>query len=140
MEVLKKIMDTFTVAEEIDDDMEDTNEVNIPVSHYESPAIGKSIAGLTSNTKMILFEPRSFEDCEDIANHLKSKRATVVNLHRLQKEYAQRTIDFLTGVVFALDGTIKKIGHNVILCTPATIGVAGEINGQEETEATEEAE
>ena len=59
---------------------------------------------------------------------LKERRAAVINLHRLQRDYAQRTIDFLTGVVFALDGSIQKIGHNVILCTPKTIGVEGEIS------------
>ena len=52
----------------------------------------------------------------------------VVNLHKLDREYAQRTIDFLTGVVFALDGKIQKIGQNVILCSPAEIGVQGTIS------------
>ena len=52
---------------------------------------------------MVLFEPRSFEESEEVARYLKEKRAAVVNLHRLQRDYAQRTIDFLTGVVFALD-------------------------------------
>jgi len=65
---------------------------------------------------------------EEVARHLKEKRAAVVNLHRLPRDYAQRTIDFLTGVVFALDGSIQKIGHNVILCTPKSIGVHGEIS------------
>ncbi|MDD7281807.1 MAG: cell division protein SepF, partial [Erysipelotrichaceae bacterium] len=55
-------------------------------------------------------------------------RAVVVNLHKLDREYAQRTIDFLTGVVFALDGKIQKIGQNVILCSPSQIGVQGSIN------------
>ncbi|MFR6487948.1 MAG: cell division protein SepF [Clostridium sp.] len=40
----------------------------------------------------------------------------------------QRTIDFLTGVIFALDGSIQKIGHNVILCTPRSVAVHGEIS------------
>ena len=59
---------------------------------------------------------------------MKSRRAAVVNLHKLQRDYAQRTIDFLTRVVVALDGSIQKIGHNVILCTPKNVGVDGEIN------------
>jgi cell division inhibitor SepF len=46
----------------------------------------------------------------------------------LNREYAQRTIDFLTGVVFALDGSIQKIGHNVILCAPKSVGVHGKIS------------
>ena len=77
---------------------------------------------------MVLFEPRSFDEAEEIARHLKVRRACVVNLHRLQRDYAQRTIDFLTGVVFALDGTIQKIAHNTILLTPSTVGVEGVIS------------
>ena len=77
---------------------------------------------------MVLFEPRSFEEAEEIASHLKQRRAAVVNLHRLSRDYAQRTIDFLAGSVFALDGKIQKIGQNVILCSPRSIGVDGEIS------------
>lgn len=97
------------------------------LSDYEKPK-GKSVSGIPTNAKMVLFEPRSFEESEDVGRYLKDKRAAVVNLHRLQRDYAQRTIDFLTGVVFAIDGSIQKIGHNVILCTPNTIGVEGEIS------------
>lgn len=97
-----------------------------PVSEYETPTT--SVSSTPSNASMVLFEPRSFEEAEEIAKHLKQKRASVVNLHRLPRDYAQRTIDFLTGVVFALDGTIQKIGHNVILCTPKDVNVAGDIS------------
>ena len=97
-----------------------------PVSSYETPQT--SVSSTPSNASMVLFEPRSFEEAEEIAKHLKQRRACVVNLHRLQRDYAQRTIDFLTGVVFALDGTIQKIGHNVILCTPKNVNVAGDIS------------
>lgn len=77
---------------------------------------------------MVLFEPRSFSEAEEVGQRLKEGRAVVVNLHKLDREYAQRTIDFLTGVVFALDGKIQKIGQNVILCSPAEIGVQGTIS------------
>lgn len=97
-----------------------------PVSTYESKST--KVSAIPSNAQMVLFEPRSFEEAEEIARHLKQRRAAVVNLHKLQRDYAQRTIDFLTGVVFALDGTIQKIGHNVILCTPRSIGVDGVIS------------
>lgn len=97
-----------------------------PVSSYE--ATKTSVNSIPTNASMVLFEPRSFEEAEEIAKHLKNRKACVVNLHRLQREYAQRTIDFLTGVVFALDGTIQKIGHNVILCTPKNVNVTGDIS------------
>ena len=97
-----------------------------PVSTYEAKQT--KVQGVPTNAQMVLFEPRSFEEAEEIARHLKQRRACVVNLHKLQRDYAQRTIDFLTGVVFALDGTIQKIGHNVILCTPKNVGVDGAIS------------
>ncbi len=94
-------------------------------SAYEHPKTSSS--NLSANTKMVLFEPRSFGEAEEVGSRLKEGRAVVVNLHKLDREYAQRTIDFLTGVVFALNGNIQKIGQNVILCYPAEIGVSGTI-------------
>ena len=96
-----------------------------PISSYESKST--TVSNIPDNASMSLFEPRAFEECEEIARHLKANRAAVVNLHRLQRDFAQRTIDFLTGVVFALDGTIQKIGHNVVLCAPKNVTVSGEI-------------
>lgn len=129
MGLMDKLKETFTTVEtEDDEELEMSEEEAQKVSHYEQPTGNKNVAKVAQNTKMVLFEPRSFDEAEEVARHLKERRAAVVNLHRLQREYAQRTIDFLTGVVFALDGTIQKIGHNVILCTPATIGVHGEIS------------
>lgn len=110
------------------DDAEYQQSETKPVSAYESPKKQGVSSNVKADTKMVLFEPRSFEEAEEIARHLKQRRAAVVNLHRLQRDYAQRTIDFLTGVVFALDGTIQKIGHNVILCSPKSIGVEGNIS------------
>lgn len=112
--------------DEGEEDLEYTENEAKPVStsQYETK---QAKVNTPANAQMVLFEPRSFEESEEIARHLKQKRACVVNLHRLQRDYAQRTIDFLTGVVFALDGSIQKIGHNVILCAPKNVGVDGEI-------------
>ncbi|MEF9968156.1 MAG: cell division protein SepF [Longicatena sp.] len=97
------------------------------ISEYESPK-SKAVNHLPQDTKMVLFEPRSFDEAEEIARRLKENKAAVINLHKLQRDYAQRTIDFLTGVIFALDGSIQKIGHNVILCTPKNVPVHGQID------------
>ena len=112
--------------EEYEEVLEYYDEEVETISQYEAPK--SQVKKVASDTKMVLFEPRSFDEAEEIARHLKSRRAAVVNLHKLQRDYAQRTIDFLTGVVVALDGSIQKIGHNVILCTPKNVGVDGEIN------------
>ena len=99
-----------------------------PQARYERPKSRSNASTINAGTKMVLFEPRSFGEAEEVGQRLKEGRAVVVNLHKLDRDYAQRTIDFLTGVVFALDGKIQKIAQNAILCSPAQIGVQGSIN------------
>jgi cell division inhibitor SepF len=132
MSFRKKLKDFIAPIEE-DEVLELDEEESKRLSDYEQPQ-NKALTKTSLDTKMVLFEPRSFDEAEEVARHLKERRAAVVNLHRLPRDYAQRTIDFLTGVVFALDGSIQKIGHNVILCTPKSIGVHGKISldGEEE--------
>lgn len=86
----------------------------------------------TKDSQLILFEPRAFAETQDIANHLKNKKAAVVNLHRLQKEQSKRVVDFLSGVIFAIEGDIQRIGPRIFLCTPKNIGVSGTIDLEEE--------
>ena len=85
------------------------------ISEYEEPR-AKVVNRVPTDTKMVLFEPRSFDEAEEVAKRLKENRAAVVNLHKLRR------------------GSSPKIGHNVILCAPRTIGVHGNITleGSEE--------
>ena len=117
------------IAPEVDDEeqLELTQEEARAVSSYEK-GILQSSSSITANTNIVLFEPRNFDEAEEIGHHIKNKRACCVNLHRMPSEYRQRIIDFLSGVVYGVDGSIKKIGENVILCSPKNLQVGGDIN------------
>ena len=92
----------------------------------------KKALNANKDSQLILFEPRAFAETQDIANHLKQKKAAVVNLHRLQKEQSKRVVDFLSGVIFAIEGDIQRIGPRIFLCTPKNIGVSGTIDLDED--------
>ncbi|MDR0268917.1 cell division protein SepF [Paenibacillus sp.] len=79
------------------------------------------------NVKVILHEPRSYDEAQEIADHLRSHRSVVVNLQRVRTDQALRIIDFLSGTVYALSGSISKIGGNIFLCTPDTVEISGTI-------------
>ena len=117
------------IAPEVEDEeqLELTQEEARAVSSYEK-GILQSSSSITANTNIVLFEPRNFDEAEEIGHHIKNKRACCVNLHRMPSEYRQRIIDFLSGVVYGVDGSIKKIGENVILCSPKNLQVGGDIN------------
>ena len=118
----------FIAPMDEDEVLEVEQEEDSPSSYAYEHSKSIALNRLPGDTKMVLFEPRSFDEAEEVAKRLKENKAAVINLHKLQRDYAQRTIDFLTGVIFALDGSIQKIGHNVILCAPKNVGVHGEIS------------
>lgn len=122
----------FEEGEEEDyDDVEiDTEETKTSLfEKAKSSRTSDAVKALNANkdSHLILFEPRAYSETQDIANYLKQKRAAVVNLHRLQKEQAKRVIDFLSGVIYAIEGDIQQIGPKIFLCTPKNIGVSGNI-------------
>lgn len=116
------------------DDEEDIEEVDTEqqTSIFEKAKFTKTsdaVKALNANkdSHLVLFEPRAYSDTQDIAVFLKQKKAAVVNLHRLQKEQSKRVVDFLSGVIFAIDGDIQHIGPKIFLCTPRNVGVEGNI-------------
>jgi len=82
----------------------------------------------SKGSKVVLVEPRVYAEAQDIAEHLKNRRATIVNLQRIEREQGVRIIDFLSGTVYALGGDIQRIGKDIFLCTPENVEVSGEIS------------
>ncbi len=79
------------------------------------------------SSKLVLCEPRNYEETQDIADHLRSRRAILVNLQRVRPDQAMRIVDFLSGTVYALNGSISKVGPNIFVCTPDSVEIQGAI-------------
>lgn len=77
-----------------------------------------------SRMKVVVIEPRSFDDVQQVANCLKEKKPVVINFENTDAEDAKRIIDFISGTTYALAGDIKKVGRNVFLCAPSNVNVA----------------
>lgn len=99
------------------------NEVAVP-----NNVVSLQAATSSKNSKLVLVEPRVYAEAQDIAEQLKNKRATVVNLQRIDRDQGKRIIDFLSGTVYALGGDIQRIGTDIFLCTPENVEVSGEIS------------
>jgi len=117
------------IYEEVDIDVEEEPAKTSMFEKAKSTKTSDAVKALSANkdSHLVLFEPRAYSETQEIAIYLKQKRAAVVNLHRLQKEQSKRVIDFLSGVIFAIEGDIQQIGPKIFLCTPKNIGVTGNI-------------
>ena len=80
----------------------------------------------TTQLKLVIMNPENFEEARDIADHLKSKKPVVINLEGVEREIARRIVDFLSGAVFALDGSIQKVSNGIFLIAPYNVGIMGD--------------
>ncbi len=76
--------------------------------------------------EVTIMEPRSFGEAVQIVKKLKDKNTVVLNLHLLDKEQSQRTIDFVCGAAHALNGTPQKVGDMVFVFTPSNVALSVE--------------
>ena len=84
---------------------------------------------------MKVVKPERFDEVRTIGEHLLARRTVVLNLEETNKETTKRIIDFLCGVVFAIDGQVKKVANATYVVTPKNVDVSGE---QPEAAAVEE--
>ena len=123
---LKKFKKLFVA-----DDEEDINDNGEDDFYSVSKEDAVKEADKTGN-KMILLEPRAYSESQQIADHLKSRNSVVVNLKRVTSDQAKRIIDFLSGCIYAIGGTMQEIGVGIYLCTPKNVNVQGKISDDSE--------
>ncbi len=81
----------------------------------------------TAQMQVVLVKPDRFDSVSDIADHLRSKHAVVLNLESTNKDVARRLVDFLSGCAYALDGKIKKIAISTYIITPYNVDIVGDL-------------
>lgn len=109
--------------------MEETDESQNSDANKENK--GKNVVSLQSvqqSAKVMLVEPRQYEEAQEIADHLKNRKSVIINLQRIDQNQARRIVDFLSGTVYAIGGDIQKVGTNNFLCTPDNVDVSGDIS------------
>ena len=110
-----------------DDVMDD---LNAPVSRpTRRTTTDSKVVNISAQTQMqvVLVKPDRFDNVSEIAEHLRSKHAVVLNLEATNKDIARRLVDFLSGCAYALDGKIKKIAISTYIITPYNVDIIGDL-------------
>ena len=87
------------------------------------------VVNISAQTQMqvVLVKPDRFDNVSEIAEHLRSKHAVVLNLEATNKDIARRLVDFLSGCPHALDGKIKNIAISTYIITPYNVDIVGDL-------------
>ena len=81
--------------------------------------------------KMVISQPTTFDQAEDICDLLKDKQSVIVNLEYVNKDVARRIIDVVSGAVHALDGHIQKVSNSIFLIAPYNYEITNEMAREE---------
>ncbi len=76
---------------------------------------------------VLVLDPTSFDEAPGIVNRLKQDRTIVVNLKSIDYEEGRHIFDFLSGAVYALEGSLNRIDESVFILAPKLISVGTKI-------------
>jgi FtsZ-interacting cell division protein YlmF len=90
---------------------------------------GVKIGGTGSGSgdlELKVLRPERFDSVRQISDHLLNKRTVILNLEGATKEDTRRIIDFLSGVVYSINGDLRRVANNTVVVTPNNVDVSME--------------
>ncbi len=98
------------------------------VQKMERSTAGKVVPIRTTSKglEVCIMKPTSFEDSQEICDLLLTGRAIVINLEGFDDKLAQRTMDFISGSVYAINGKLHRISNCIFIVSPDTVDISGE--------------
>ena len=81
----------------------------------------------TTQLQVILARPERLEQAAELADHLRERRAVVMNMEAADRDLTRRIVDFISGCAYALDGSVRKIAAGTFLATPCNVDIVGDL-------------
>ena len=96
-------------------------------SRRNSQIVSMPNTATRKSMEMVLIRAKAYDEMQEIAKNIKARKVVIVNFEDMDKETAQRMVDFLSGAVFALDGMPKKVSGSTFLFSSSQVDLEGQI-------------
>ena len=85
-------------------------------------AIGENKKEAKPSISLKVMRPEKFSDAPLVADELLAGNTVVMNLEKVERDELRHLLDFISGVVYSLDGGMKKIaGNTTFILTPGSV-------------------
>jgi cell division inhibitor SepF len=135
---IDKMMDMMKLSDY--DDYEDEYENEEEISETSSPDVKqlKNYANKRNNTtkivnfqanvqmEVVVLQPETYDEAQDICDHIKQKKPVIINLDKMDRDIAQRIMDFVSGSCYTLNGNLQRVTNNIFIIAPENIDIAGD--------------
>ena len=108
---------------DFDDEPEKTAPAVAPSTGFNAQVVNIS----SGKQQVVLFRPTSFNDTSKAADDLRNRKAVLLNLENVDKAMSRRVVDFLSGCVYAVDGSVKKVAQHAYIFCPHNMDVVGDL-------------
>lgn len=100
-------------------------------AHFAMPEVSDGMLPPSSKQKVaprdyqnvLVYEPTNYNDVQTLIDYLKRKEPAIINLDGVEPATAQRVLDFTSGAIYALNGSVLRISGNIFLLSPEGVGV-----------------
>jgi len=105
-----------------------TNSANLKdVSKPQNQGGGRAVNPNTAPFKLVVTEPKAFDECPRLVDNLKAKKPVIINLEKLEADTARKIFDFLSGATYALNGNVQKISNSIFVFAPETVDITANV-------------
>lgn len=87
--------------------------------------------------EVVVMTPARYEDAMAAVLAVQHLKTVVLHLGGMPPEEAQRTIDFVSGGVFAMDGQSERLGDTVFLFAPSLVTIHHDSGSERAAEPTD---
>ena len=109
--------------EELDEEINKENEFAHPIIKRNLKSNKIVNIHTNSNMRLVIHEPRRYDEAPNIVEDLKKRKPTVVNLQNLDSETKRKVFDFINGAIFALEGNIQKVATDIFILAPNNVEI-----------------
>ena len=136
--------DDYYEEDELEDELEETeeepigNDISAIKSSTKATAASKvvNLHGV-NQMKVVIVEPKKYEDVTIIADHLRQRRAVIVNLESVEEEpeVKKSIYYFISGAVYILDGSMQKVSKSIFILAPNNVDIDANMKKELESKA-----
>lgn len=88
-----------------------------------------SYSGAGAGMRIVLLQPNRFEEAQNIASYLLDNKVVVFDLQECDVDTAINIVNFVSGAIYALNGSIQKINDRgaIFVAVPPSVSMDNEL-------------
>lgn len=148
MNIFQRVWDSFGFTEQFDEadydyeygdeaymqDPTTQDQPMLPRGERPAPMNMNNVIGMPNRangiSEVVVLQPRSFEEIPQAVKLLRERKSVILNMMLMDPDQAQRSVDFVAGGVFAIDGHQERLGENIFLFTPNVVQITAHPSAQ----------